>query len=85
MANGIIMRTVEVTDEYAPLSPVPLIGTVNISALPTNSGPVFFKAGENEEAWFMPGEYHQFIRIPIHSISIKGTAGDMVTIIGGTW
>ncbi len=85
MANSIILRTVEVTEEWRPLSPEPLVGTVDVSTPPTNSGPVFFKAGVGEEAWFLPGEFHAFQRIPIHSVFVKGTAGDMVTIIGGTW
>ena len=85
MPNNVVLRTVEVTEEYKPLSPVPLVATVDVSTPPTNAGPVFFKAGESEESWFLPGEYHQFVRIPIHSISVKGTAGDTVTLIGGTW
>ena len=85
MANSIIMRTVEVTDEYAPLSPDALVGTVTVSSPPTNSGSVYFKAGESGETWFIPGEYHQFVRVPIHTIFVKGTAGDVITVIGGTW
>lgn len=85
MSNSVIMRTVEVTTDYKPLSATPLVGTVDISTPPANSGPVFFKANENEEVEFIPGQYHHFVRIPIHELFVKGTPGDIVTIIGGTW
>lgn len=85
MANNVIMRTVEVTAEYTPLSTVPLVGTVDVSTPPSNSGPVDFRTGMGEESFFQPGEYHRFERIPVHELSVKGTPGDKVTIIGGTW
>ena len=84
MPNNLILRTVEVTTNYTPLSTKPLVGTVDVSTPPNNSGPVFFKAGATEEAWFLPGEFHCFARAPIHEILVKGTPGDTVTIIGGT-
>ena len=84
MPNNLILRTVEVTADYAPLSARPLVGTVDVSTPPTNSGPVFFKAGATEEAWFLPGEFHGFVRVPLHEVFVKGTPGDTVTIIGGT-
>jgi hypothetical protein len=34
---------------------------------------------------WVPGEYHAVYRVDLSRILIKGTPGDLVTVIGGTW
>jgi hypothetical protein len=83
--NNVVMRKVVVAAEYAALSPTPLVGSVEISCSPNNTGDVTFKAeGANEVPW-IKGEYHSFRSVDLSQILVKGTPGDIVTIIGGTW
>ena len=85
MPNNVILRVVEMTGEFKPLSGIPLTATVTISAPPSNSGPVFLRAGPGEEAWVVNGECHLFQRIELSSVEARGTPGDVLTIIGGSW
>jgi len=85
MPNNLILRKIEVTPEWKPLSPVPLVGTVDVSTPPSNSGPVFFRAGPGEEAFQIPGEAHAFVRVDLSTITVSGQSGDVVTLIGGSW
>ena len=85
MPNNVILRVVEMTEAFQPLSDRRLTGTVTISAPPSNSGPVFLRAGPDEEAWMINGEHHCFRRIDLASLEARGTPGDVLTIIGGSW
>lgn len=83
--NNIIMRKIEVTSEYEPLSEDKLVASVTISALPTNRDPVYFRNDQGEDIPWQAGEWHNFWSVNLNEIFVKGTAGDIVTIIGGTW
>jgi hypothetical protein len=84
--NNLILRRIEATPEWRPLSPVPLVGTVDLSAPPSNSGPVFLRAGPGEEVYLIPSEYHQLVRVALDSIEVRSdTPGNEITLIGGTW
>ena len=85
MPNNLILRVVELTEEFKPLSSQSLIGTVTISAPPSNTGPVFLRAGPGEEAWLVNGECHLLHRIELSSLEAKGAPGNVLTIIGGSW
>ena len=85
MPNNLILRRIEVTPEWKPLSPIPLVGTVNVSAPPTNSGPVFIRAGAGEEVHFVPGEYHNWIRVALDQVEVRGNESDVLTLVGGSW
>ena len=85
--NNVIMRSVAVTTEYQPLSAVKLVGSVTISTPPTNSADVLFENDDPElpGIQWVPGEWHEFNSSNLAEVRIKGTPGDVVTIIGGTW
>ncbi len=86
MANNLILRSIDVTAEWKPLSPVPLVGTVDVSAPPTNAGPVCVRAGSGEEAFLLPGEYHAWVRVALDAVEARSdTPGDRLTLVGGTW
>jgi len=85
MPNNLILRRVEVTEEYRPLSDVPLVGTVTLSAAPTNAGPIFLRSDDGEDVPMHQAEFHVFKRIDLSLVMIKGQPGDYVTAIGGTW
>jgi hypothetical protein len=83
--NSTIMRRIEVATDYQPLSSTPLIGSFEISSVPTNAATVFFRGDDGSEVPWMPGEYHAVYRVDLSRILVKGTPGDQVTVIGGTW
>ena len=85
MSNNLILRRVEMTEEYRPLSDRPLVGTVTLTAAPTNAGPVFLRGDGGEDVPLTSGEYHLLKRISLSDVWLKGWPGDYVTVIGGTW
>lgn len=85
--NNTIMRQVAVTAEYQPLAPGRLVGSVTISAPPTNTADVEFKSDDPElpgVPW-QPGQWHEFRSIDLASVQVKGTPGNVIQIVGGTW
>ncbi len=86
MANNLILRRVVATPEFRPLSATTLIGTVDISTPPFNSGPVFLKGDDGGEVEMVPGEAHQLVRVDLRDIWVRGDEkGQVVTVIGGSW
>ena len=83
--NNVIMRKVAVTSSYAPLIAGSLVGTFTISCPPGNSGPVNFLGDDGSDVPWIPGEWHIFKHVDLHAIQVKGTVGDKVTVVGGTW
>ncbi len=83
--NSVIMRRIAVTADYRPLAPGRLAGSFEISAVPGNAAAVFFQGDDGSDVAWVPGEYHLFEGIDLARLSVKGTPGDAVTIIGGTW
>jgi hypothetical protein len=83
--NNTVMRKVNVTAGYQSLVAQQLIATVEISALPSNTGPVFFLGDDGSDVPWIPGEYHTLNSVNLAEIKIKGTPGDAVSIVGGTW
>ena len=70
------------TANYEPLSASSLMGSVTISCPPDNAGNVFFKGDDGSDVPWIPGEWHEFARVNLNDIQVKGTAGDVVTVVG---
>lgn len=85
--HNVILRTVTVTDQWQPLSATPLIGSVTINTPPTNAATVLMRSINDPEndVFMVNGEWHDLKRIDLSTIQVKGTPGDKVTLIGGTW
>lgn len=83
--NNVIMRKLVLTTNYQPLAPGSLVGSVAISAPPTNTANVIFQGDDGSEVPWVPGEWHRFQHVDLSTIRVKGTAGDIITINGGTW
>jgi len=83
--NNVIMRKVTVGAAYAPLVPAALVASVTISCPPSNSGDVVFKGDDGADVPWVAGEWHSFQSIDLATVQIKGTPGDVVTVVGGTW
>ena len=85
MPHNIVMRRVEMSSEYRPLSERSLIVSAEIGAPPTNAGPVYFRGDLGDDMLWPPGAYHFFKSVDLSLIFVKGDPGDVVSIIGGTW
>ncbi len=83
--NNVIMRKVEVTASYQPLVSTGLVGSVTVSCPPGNAADVLFKGDDGSDVPWKPGEWHEFRSVNLAEIEVKGTVGDTVTIVGGTW
>ena len=85
MPNNVLMRKVVVTGAYQPLASETTVVTVTVSALPSNAGTVSFKGDDGSDVPWIPGEWHELRSVDLAEIEIKGTPGDVVTVVGGTW
>jgi hypothetical protein len=83
--NNFIMRKFTVSASYQPLASSRLVASVTISCPPGNVGNVNFKGDDGTDVPWIPGEWHDFQRINLAEVQVKGTAGDTVTVVGGTW
>ena len=85
MNNNIVMRKVVLTGQYQRLSAQSVIASVTITCPPSNQGAALFKGDDGSDVPFVAGEYHKFNGIDLSSLQVKGTPGDVVTIVGGSW
>jgi len=85
MKNFVMLR-VDLTEEYQPLSKQSLVASVDINTSPSNAGPVFFRGTDGKDVpWnSVCHEWHRFSRVDLSEIFVKGTFGDVVTVVGGT-
>ena len=83
--NNIVMRKILLTGEYQRVSAQSVIASVTVSCPPTNQGVALFKGDDGSDVPFVAGEYHKFNGIDLSSLQVKGTPGDVVTIVGGSW
>lgn len=83
--NNVVMRKIVVTDEYQPLADKATVASVEISTPPANAGSVLFRGDDGSEVPWVPSEWHEFKSVNLAEIKVKGTPGDLVTVIGGTW
>jgi len=83
--NNVIMRKITVTAVYQALVASRMVSSVTISTPPSNSGPVYFRGDDGTDVPWIPGEWHKFVAVNLADIKIKGTPGDVVTVVGGTW
>ena len=83
--HNLVQRRVTVTADWQLISEVSLVASVDVSCLPQNVGLVWFQGDDGSEVPWLPGEWHQFQRIDLGALRVRGTPGDTLTVIGGTW
>ena len=84
--NNALFRKIVVTAAYQPLSAKDVeVASVEISALPSNAGAVFFLGDDGSDVPWIPGEYHTLKRVNLAEIKVKGAPGDCLTLVGGSW
>jgi len=83
--NNVVMRKIVLTSNYQALSAVSLVASVSISTPPTNAAVAYFKGDDGSDVPWQPAEWHEFRSVDLAAIQVKGTPGDIVTLVGGTW
>jgi hypothetical protein len=83
--NNVLMRKITITADYQPLTAERTVVTVTISCPPGNSANVLFKGDDGSDVPWIPGEWHTLVEVNLADIQVKGTVGDTVTLVGGTW
>ncbi|MCX5673937.1 MAG: hypothetical protein NTX87_02915 [Planctomycetota bacterium] len=83
--NNVLMRKVDVTESYQPLAVERTVVTVTISCPPGNGANVLFKGDDGSDVPWLPGEWHTLVGVNLADIQVKGTVGDCVTLVGGSW
>ena len=83
--HNLIQRRVAVTPDWQSLTTESLVATVDVSCPPMNAGVVFFQGDDGSDVPWTQGEWHEFVAVNLADIQVKGTPGDVVTVVGGTW
>ncbi len=83
--NNVILRELAVTAAYQPLASVRTVGSFDITCPATNVGAVNFLGDDGSDVPWRPGECHLFVSVDLSQVKVKGTDGDLVTVVGGTW
>ena len=82
--NNAVVKTIDVTDEYQALADRSMVLTFTLTAPISNEAAVMVKVDDGEVD-FSPGQWHTLHHVDLATISVKGTVGDTVSIVGGTW
>jgi hypothetical protein len=83
--NNVLMRKITLTANYQPLAAARTVVTATISCPPANTGNVLFKGDDGADVPWVAGEWHTLLGVNLADIQVKGTPGDTVTLVGGTW
>ena len=83
--NNVLMRKVSVTASYQPLAADRTVVTVTISCPPGNVAVVYFEGDDRSDVPWIAGEWHTLVGVNLADIQVKGTVGDCVTLVGGSW
>lgn len=83
--NNVVARKVELSSVYSAPAVKRFVATVTISVPPTNVNPVYMLGDGGKDILLLPGEWHTFKQIDLSKIFFKGTPGEIITVIGGTW
>ena len=83
--NNIIARKVVLTTSWQALAAEKTVASVTVTAPTVNAGNVLLYGDTGHEVPLQPGEWHEFEHVDLADIQVKGTAGDIVTVVGGTW
>lgn len=83
--NNIVMRKVVLTSEYQRVSAQSVTASVTVTCPPTNQGEAMFKGDDGGDVPWSPGEFHALRGIDLSNLQVKGTPGDIVTVVGGAW
>jgi hypothetical protein len=82
MSNRVIAISVTLASGYAALSATALVADVEITSISTNADAYILGSDGTTHVIWKAGQTHTFVGVDLASIQMKGTAGNVVTIIG---
>ncbi len=83
--NNIIARKITLTTSWQTLASDKTVASITLTAPSYNSANVILEGDTDDEVPLEPGEWHELEHVNLADIRVKGTAGDIVTVVGGTW
>jgi hypothetical protein len=84
--NNVLMRKIVLTTSYQPLSPkASEVVTVLVRLPSANKKEAVFAGEGGTEVEWDPGSQFELKRVNLAEIRVKGRAGDIVVLAGGTW
>lgn len=83
--NNTVMRKITLTADYQALASEKTVCSFSIFAYPDNVGDAIFKGDTGDEVPLVQCQQKDFVSVNLASIEVKGTAGDVITVFGGTW
>ena len=70
---------------YQPIAGSRLVASGTLSAPVTNAAVAYVRGDDGSDVPLEQGEWHEFVSVDLAGIQVKGTPGDVVTFLGGTW
>ena len=84
MNNSILIEK-DVTTSWGKLSDTDLVASGELMTPPSNGNDVEVKGSNDAAVHFKPGQSNPMKSINLKEIQFKGTAGDKIVFVGGTW
>ena len=84
MNNSILIEK-DVTATFQKLSDTELVASGELMTPPSNAADVEVKGSNASVVHFKPGQSNAFRSIDLAEIQFKGTVGDKIVFVGGTW
>ena len=78
-------KKIVLTAVYARVSDVAMVVSAIITCPSTNAGPVYIKGDDAADVPMAPGDWYPIKHVDLNELEVKGTVGDVLTVIGGTW
>jgi len=82
MAHALYAKEVALTTSYAAIESARTEVRCTISAPPTNGANAYVEDADGGDVRLVPGEWHTFDRIDLSLVKVKGTVGDVLTVVG---
>jgi hypothetical protein len=84
--NNVLLRKVTLTTQFQPLSTKSSeVLSVTVRMPSGNKQEVVFLGENGVEVPWEPGTQFRLAKVDLAAISVKGRAGDLVILAGGTW
>jgi len=84
MNNSIFIEK-DVTASFQELTDADLVASGELMTPPSNAADVEVKGSNGSVVHFKPGQSNPFRSINLAEVQFKGTVGDKIVFVGGTW
>lgn len=84
--NNAVVRKLVLTTQYQPLSPNSgEVLSVTVRLPSSNKKEALFLSDDGSEVPWDPGSQFELKRVSLAQLMVKGRAGDLVVLAGGSW